>query len=434
MSIPRHHYTTNKENIDDKKIKKENPGTAASVIMQDRKFIGFLAGALSLTAVYAASAAPIPLYSTYRQALGLTNGDLSLTAFAYFAGCVIALLVFARVSDYSGRRPVALATLGFAAIGCLVFLQLQNYPMFLAGRIIQGISCGLASGAISAYVIDTAPENPRWLGAAVTSGAVMIGLSLGVFGSGAFNEFGPGSLSQIFGIFIILIGVCGVLIAAGPETVEPRRGMAASLIPQIRVPRNIRPLLPAAMCTFIGVWAIGGFYQAFSSPMASDLLGTTNTVVAAAVFASMMAPNALGGALSGRFRPDSAQRTGMVLFSFCILAILISLDYHAALLFFIANIGAALAGGFAFTGSMRVLLDKTSQEDRAGVLSTIFLISYSGAGLPNLVVKWLPGTFGLSGIAIGYGLLVGVTCAITLLTSRRESDQSGKATENNGTG
>ena len=212
---------------------------------------------------------------------------------------MIALLIFARVSNYSGRRPVALVTLGLAAIGCLVFLYLQNDSMFLVGRFIQGISCGLASSTISAYVVDTAPENPRWLGAAVTSGAVMIGLSVGVFGSGALKEIGPGSLTLIYGILIGLIAVCGLLIAAGPETMKPAPGMAASLVPQIRVPGNIRPLLLPASSTFIGVWAIGGFYQAFSSSMASDLLGTTNTIVAATVFASMMAPNAIGGALSG---------------------------------------------------------------------------------------------------------------------------------------
>jgi MFS family permease len=401
---------------------KENSEPIISVIRQDRKWIGFFAAAFSLTVVYAASAAPIPLYTTYRQALHLTNGDLSMTAFAYFAGCVIALLIFARVSNYSGRRPVALVTLGLAAIGCLVFLYLQNDSMFLVGRFIQGISCGLASSTISAYVVDTAPENPRWLGAAVTSGAVMIGLSVGVFGSGALKEIGPGSLTLIYGILIGLIAVCGLLIAAGPETMKPAPGMAASLVPQIRVPGNIRPLLLPASCTFIGVWAIGGFYQAFSSSMASDLLGTTNTIVAATVFASMMAPNAIGGALSGRFRPDVAQRFGMEVFFLCIFAILISLNYGATVPFLVASVGAALAGGFAFTGSMRALLDKTSQEERAGVLSTIFLISYSGAGLPNLIVGRLSGSFGLFEIAIGYSVLVGVTCIITLLTARPDFD------------
>lgn len=397
---------------------KENSEPISSEIRQDRKWIGFIAGAFSLTVVYAASAAPIPLYTIYRQVLDLTNGDLSMSAFTYFAGCVIALLIFARVSNYSGRRPVALVTLGLSAIGCLVFLYLQNDSMFLAGRFIQGISCGLASSAISAYIVDTAPDTPRWLGAAVTGGAVMIGLSAGVFGSGVLKEAGAGSLTVIYGILIGLIAICGLMVAAGPETIKPAPGIAASLVPQIRVPQNIRPLLPAAICAFVGVWAIGGFYQAFSSSMAADLLGTPNTVMAAAVFASMMAPNALGGALSGRFRPDSAQRIGMCAFFLCILVILISLNHSAIAPFFLASIGAALAGGFAFTGSMRTLLDKTSKEDRAGVLSTIFLISYSGAGFPNFVVGQLSGTFGLLDIAFGYCLLVGVVCIITLLAVR----------------
>lgn len=35
---------------------------------------------------------------------------------------------------------------------------------------------------------------------------------------------------------------------------------------------------------------------------------------------------------------------------------------------------------------MRTILGNISKEDRAGVLSTVFLISYSGAAIPNMVV------------------------------------------------
>lgn len=45
-----------------------------------------------------------------------------------------------------------------------------------------------------------------------------------------------------------------------------------------------------------------------------------------------------------------------------------------------------VAWSAAFIGSMRGLLDKTSKEDKPGVLSAIFLISYSDAAVPNQIV------------------------------------------------
>jgi len=265
--------------------------------------------------------------------------------------------------------------------------------------------------------MDNAPVTPGGVGAAVTSGAPMIGLAVGAFGSGALKEYGMGSLALIFGIIIVMIVCCALLIAAGPETVTRTGGAIASLVPQIRVPKELRRLLPAASSTFVGTWAIGGFYQAFSSSMAAEQLHTTNTLVAAAVFACLMAPNAIGGSLVGRMKSDMAQRIGMVAFCLSVVAILISLKAGVILPFLAASVFAGVAWGAAFTGSMRGLLDKTSKAERAGVLSTVFLISYSGAALPNLIVGRLANSFSLFEIAEGYSLLVAVACILTLFTS-----------------
>lgn len=397
----------------------KNSKSATIVKKQNRKIVGFIGAACSFAVAYAASSAPIPFYTTYQETIGLTKGDLSMTSVAYFIGTVISLLVFARLSNYLGRRPVVLTVLGLSAVGCLMFYFVNNATMFFIGRLIQGLSCGLASSSAAAYVVDNAPESPEWLGTAVTSGAPMIGLAAGAFGAGALKQYGFGSLSLIFGILIIIIACCAILIVMSHETITYTRGAIKSLVPQIRVPKNIRHLLPAASATFVGTWAIGGFFQAFSAPMATEQLGTTNTMIAAAIFACMMAPNVIGGSLTGKMKSAIAQRIGMSVFFLCILVIVISLRAGAVVPFLIASIFASAAWGIAFTGSMRGILNRTSQEDRAGVLSTIYLISYSGAAIPNLVVGKLPKTLNLFDISVGYAVLVAVACIITLITARQ---------------
>jgi MFS family permease len=140
---------------------------------------GFVAATCSLVAVFAASASPIPLYVLYSRSDALTHADLALTAVAYFVAVMGALLVLGRLSNHVGRRPVALAALGVTALGCLILTQVHSVAPLIAGRMLQGLGAGLASSALTAFIVDSAPVSPSWLASAVTTGAPMIGLTAG---------------------------------------------------------------------------------------------------------------------------------------------------------------------------------------------------------------------------------------------------------------
>src|SRR4051795_9179402 len=318
--------------------------------------LGFVGASTSLVAVFAAAGSPIPLYETYRRADGLTAADLSLTAVAYFAGAVLALLVLGRLSNHLGRRQVTLAALVLAAAGCLVLIEVHGTGTLVTGRVLQGLACGLASSAVAAYVVDTAPASPRWLAATVTAGAAMIGLTLGALGSGALAEYGPAPRTLIYLLVVVLLALCAVVVLAGAETVVRAPGAVPSLRPQVRIPAGARRFLPVASATFVATWALGGFYQAFGPTVAADQLGTTNTLIAAVIFASLMAPSAIGAPLAGRTSPAGAQRIGIVVFFAAVVAILFSLHAGAVVPFIIASAVAGGAQGTTFAGSMRALL------------------------------------------------------------------------------
>ena len=383
--------------------------------------MGFMTAATSFSVIYMASAAPVPLFAIYRQTLGLTHSHLCWAAVAYFAGAVIALLMFAEISDYLGRRIVIFANLLLTILGCLIFLDLAGLPMLLAGRFIQGFACGLASSTVAAYVVDNGPLSPSWLGAVVTGAAPMLGLAGGSLASGALRQYGSGSLSMIFIVIISMLMACSVMLAFSPETVFRSQGGFRSLKPQIRIPLSIRPFLPAACATFVGTWSIGGFYLPFSASMAAEQLHTENAFVAAAVFACMMTPYPVGGSLAGRMKPVRAQRVGMVAFTLCMAGVIASLKLSSVSFFLLATVGAGIAWGIAFTGGMRTILGNISREDRAGVLSTVFLISYSGAAIPNMVVGEFAGTTDLFHIAVGYEMAVLLCCILLMLTTHGDA-------------
>src|SRR3954471_17030490 len=183
-----------------------------------RSRIGFAGAACSLVAVFAASASPIPLYELYRRTDGLSHADLSLTAVAYFLAVMTALVVLGRLSNHVGRRPVALAALAVTAVGTLVLTEVHSVAPLIAGRVLQGIGCGLASSALTAFAVDSAPASPTWLASAVTTGSPMVGLSVGALGSGALAEYGPAPRTLAFLVASAVLAACAPLIFAARET------------------------------------------------------------------------------------------------------------------------------------------------------------------------------------------------------------------------
>lgn len=380
-----------------------------------KRKIGFIGASITMILIYAASSSPIPLYAMYQSMFGITKNILSMSAVFYFIGTVISLLMFGRLSDYIGRHKTILITIILAILGCFSFIIINNATIFLIGRLLQGLSCGLASSCVAAYIVDTASDDKSSLGAIVTSSATMIGLSIGVFGGSALVELNPDLISTIFVIWILTFIICALLIFSGKETVKPKKGAFKSMKPQIKVPTNIKRFIPIAAAIFIGTWAVGGFYQAFSATMSIEQFGVSNKLLGAAIFASLMAPQIVGSSLVDKFKSFNGERVGMVGFAISMVLIIVSLKYSLVVPFLIFNIISAMFIGLSFTSIMNAMLERTSQTDRAGVLSTIYLISYGGTAIVNLVVGQIANNIPLLTIAIGYCCFVIITCVITLI-------------------
>lgn len=134
----------------------------------------------------AAAAIPIPLYADYQVALGLTDSDVSMTTVCYLTGVVCVLFMGGSLSDALGRKPMVAAALLFGALGCALFAWPSNGAVLQAGRLVQGISCGLTMSATSAFVLDCTSHYHRTFGTTVASTGALIGLTVGSLGIGVF--------------------------------------------------------------------------------------------------------------------------------------------------------------------------------------------------------------------------------------------------------
>jgi len=380
--------------------------------------LGFFAATVSFLMVFAASATPIPLYDMYHISNGVTYSDLSLTAVVYFIGVVSALLIFGRISDHLGRKPVAFLIFFLTALGIIILLNVTSAAPLILGRFLLGLACGLTSSALSSYIIDNGGFLPHWLPAAIVSNSPMVGLTIGALTSGALVEYGPYPRTLCYGVILVVLAICTVLIILSDETKEKTPGLIRSFKPKFSLPHADKRLFPIAASTFVATWAMGAFYQAFGPSIAADHLGTHNTLVIAILFSAYLLPSALGGPLSARFTPVYAQKAGMIIYTLAVLGILISLRNSSIQSFIIMSIIAGIAQGAVLTGSIRSLLVDISIHERAGLLSLIYATSYIGATIPSFIAGQLSHYMDLSNVVIFYFILALIASFIVLVFAR----------------
>lgn len=378
--------------------------------------------AASFVTVFLSSGTPVPLYNTYRAEDGITSAGLAVTTVIYLATTAIALLTTGRLSNHLGRRPVAIAAVLLSAVGCVLFLDVHTLGELVAGRVFQGLACGVATSALGSYVLDLAPERPGWLGAVITSNAPPFAIPVGALLSGTLVEFEPAPRLLIYSIVAGVLVVLAVGLLLSPESVQRNEGAVRSLRPRILVPQGRGRVLFAVGAGLVATWSLSGFYQAFSPVLAADELGTDSALVVAVVFSSIVVLSPVGGLLTGRWRSVIAVRVGLVAFVVATAGILTALTAGQIGWFLVASALAGIAQGMANAGGMRTVLAHAAVSDRAGLLATIYLISYTGAALPGLVAGRLTTSVTPEHIALGYGALVLVASLVAVVTLRQERD------------
>ncbi|MBT2548889.1 MFS transporter [Arthrobacter sp. ISL-65] len=375
----------------------------------------FVIAAAAFVMVFAAAGAPIPLYDLYRGEDGIATGDLAFGAVGYFAGTLFSLLFLGRLSDHIGRKPVILGSIGFAIAGSLLMSGVHTMPALLVARLLQGLGSGLAASAMGAYVFDTARGKPAWLPAMVTGSGPMLGIPLGALLAALLVETAPLPRALPFLVISAVLAVLGVGFLFGPETCAPTPGARRSLRPQVSVPNGAGRLVFAVGAAFVATWCIGGFYQAFAPTITTDNLGSDSVLVAAAVFSSIMIAAPLGGPIAGKLGPPRAIRAGAIIFTLAVIGALLALWAGAIIPFLISSLLGGIAQGVLASGGTRAILEHTPAHERGATLSTIYVISYSGAAIPALIAGRLTGLITLPQLFLGYTGLVAIAAILAIL-------------------
>lgn len=371
----------------------------------------------SLTvSMLAASGAPTPLYAIYQQRWGFTPITTTVIFGIYAITVLVALLIFGRLSDYTGRRPVLLAAIAVQAASLVVFATAGGVGDLIAARVIQGISAGAALGAIGAGMLDIDRERGA-LANALTPG---MGTGTGVLLSSLAVQFLPAPTRLIY---LVLLGVLAVQ-AAGVvllrETVTRSHGALRSLVPDVSLPRSVRgPMLAAAPVVF-AVWALAGLNAALGPELVRALTGSAS-VLAGGADVTLMTVAAITATYTLRNTGATAvMLAGIGALIAGSLIVLAALGTGSAALLFLGTAASGFGFGAGFQGGIRTVVPAAAPHERAGVLSLLFVLSYLGMGVPVVAAGYaVVHGQGLVGAARDYAIALIVLAAFALAALAR---------------
>ncbi|MFJ6212572.1 MFS transporter [Streptomyces sp. NPDC092296] len=368
---------------------------------------------------------PTPLYPLYVRAFGFSDLTITVIFAVYAIGVVAGLLVFGRLSDQIGRRPVVLLSLLLSAAAAVFFIVAHGLAMVLVARMLSGFSAALITGGATAGLLDLArPERQRRAGT-VAIAANMGGLAGGNLLAGVLAEWAgsPLRLPWIIDLALVVLALIGCLWLL-PETVESPTGFRFQLQP-LRVPGAIRAVFLRTSLTSGSGFAVTGLLGSVTGLFLGGVLHLTDQALTGLIVAVAFLCTALGQLAAGRLRSDTALPTacaGLVAAA-VLIAVALLAEQLAPLV-----VGSALTGlgtGVAMSNGLGAINAATPPQQRGEVVSTFFAILYLMLSVPVVGVGVLVQLTNLriGGVVFSAGVaLLAAGVAAGTLRSRRSAD------------
>jgi len=385
--------------------------------------LGLLAS--MIVAFLAGSSAPTPLYPLYQAAWGFSPITVTVVFGSYALAVLAALLVTGSLSDHVGRRPVLFVAALMQVVAMLVFATAHGVGALLTARIVQGLSTGAAAAAVGAALLDI----DRAKGTLANAVSPMAGTATGALGGGLLVQYAPAPTVLVYallaGVFVaqaiavVLMRETAPRFAAGgaaPHHAAPRWSeVLASLRPQFRIPARVRSPMLVAVPALLAAWALAGFYGSLGPALVRRLCATSSLAIGGIGLGVLAASGAVTVFVMARREPRAMMQYGATALMIGVALTLVAMARSSATVFFAGGVIAGSGFGAAFQGAIRTVLPLAEADERAGVLSVVYVVAYVAMGVPA-ILGGLRVVHGGGIITTGreYGLAVIVLAAFAL--------------------
>ncbi|HEY1231483.1 MAG TPA: MFS transporter [Ramlibacter sp.] len=363
----------------------------------------------------AGSSAPTPLYAHYQAAWGFSAATVTAVFASYAVVLLASLLVFGRLSDHLGRKPVIVASALLQVGAMAVFATADGVAALFAARIVQGIATGAAIAAVGAGMLDLDRER----GTIANAVAPAFGTAAGAVLSGLMVRYLPHPTLLVYAVLAAVYLLQAAGIAPMPEPGRTRAGALASLRPQLGAQGAARDAVRLAVPMLVAGWAVAGFYASLGPALVRKVFGLDPSLAGGLALFALAGSAGLAVAVLRASSPQRLSALGGRALALGMAAILAALVTHSAIAYFAATVLTGVGFGSGFQGGVRSVLAVTGAAERASVLSVVFVVAYLAMGLPAVgaglaVVR----TGDLVGTALVFGTLVLLLAATTLRGQR----------------
>jgi MFS family permease len=313
-----------------------------------------------------------PLYAVYAERFHFSPLVLTAIFATYAIVLVPALVLFGRLSDRFGRRPVVAGGLATACVGLALFAAAQGEAWLFAARAVQGLAVGMISGAATAALVELDPEGrPRR--AALGAGLAQAGGSpLGPLVAGVLVQWAPDPLRLSY---LVTLGFTLVAAAFVLRLPERRDGEREPWRPQWpRVPAEVRRSFFRVGVTAGAVWAAMALFLSIVPSYSERILATRNLALVAAIAAlgllASFAAQAVMERVEGSHRRDQA--LGCVLLALGLGGVVAAAPSGSIALLVAGSIVAGVGHGIAFLTAQHEL-NELAPEERRGEVTAAFI-------------------------------------------------------------
>jgi len=311
---------------------------------------------------------------------------------AFAVGVVFSLFLIGHISDWAGRRRMAIVAVLISAGAAVVFILWNSVPGLITARFIDGVSVGTLTAAATAHLAElrarARPGETAIIAASVAGAANLGGLALGPLIGGLFAEFLPDPLELPHIVFLVLFLVAAAVLRAVPETVDTSAGRPAYRPQRLAFPPGSRPAFAAAGVGAAASFALFALFTSLTPTYLHETFHVSDHLVDGATVFAIFGAAATAQLVFVRV----AQRTQLVIAIACFIVGLVLISAGAVApvlgLFIVGGIVAGAGAGIMFRSAIAGAGALAAPGRRGETLALLFLIAYGGLVVPVLLVGW----------------------------------------------
>lgn len=388
-----------------------------------------LIGATLLLMLFS-SAVPSPMYVVYQQQWHFSPTVLTVVFGVYALVVLASLWQFGSLSDAVGRRPVLIVSLLLGIASLVLFVTASGVGWLLAARVVQGLSVGLATGALSAALVDLAPAGAPHRASLVNGVAPLAGMCLGSLVSGLLVEFVPAP--TVVSYLVPLVGfaalIVGVIVIPEPA---PHADGTLNLRPRrIRIPAESRRPFALLSLGMIVAWAVSGLYLSLVPSLLATVLGAPSHLTAGLAIAVLTGAAPASQFLLGRFGAHRITVLGLATIIAGLALAYVAISATSVAAFFVGTAVLGLGMGATFLGVIRALTDLADPRRRSELFAALYVVNYLALSVPAIVAGILTDAVGLRSMTTIYLAFVAVVAVAAIVglpaaRSRRQPRSAG---------